>query len=117
MGIARLDVNVGLTALLAAFLDTGLVCSARAIQFLSNSFEKASSSHMCNNVHNAKWRVLPLLHRFNLFFVARKVRGGAERGRRGVRPCVRQSVHPTALTRRYNVKLNTRLAERARVFR
>ncbi len=66
MGIARLDLNVGLTALLAAFLDTGLVCSAyvaiQAVQFLSNSFEKSSSSDMCNNnnVHNAIWRVLPL---------------------------------------------------------
>jgi hypothetical protein len=59
MGIARLDLNVGQTALLAAFLDTGLVCSAyvaiQAVQFLSNSFEKASFSHICNNVHNAEW--------------------------------------------------------------
>jgi hypothetical protein len=81
MGIARLDLNVGLTALLAAFLDTGLVCSAyvaiQAVQFLSNSFEKASSSHICKNVHNAKLRALPLLHRFNLFPVARKQWVGA----------------------------------------
>jgi hypothetical protein len=85
MGSARLDLSVGQTTLLAEFLeDTCLLSSAyfsrQAVRFLSNSFEMASSPStrgICNNVHNAKWRVLPLLHRFSLFFVARKQWVGA----------------------------------------